>query len=345
LIYTGALTGWKTNSPQLSNVYSKASTDNQILVAISGLLGSAPAAYDTLQEVAAQLASDQTLHASLLTQIGAKANQTTTYTKTEVNALISGAASTSTTLAGYGITDAYTKAQTDSQITSTCYTKTQTDMQIASAVAAGGGGGSMSGAMGIAAGGLQNANFSALTNTSYVLTANLVVTIPAGVALQDIIELTDGNGTLSACSITCSEPIQGLGTAFTLDIPNFAVRLVYLGAGVGWKVFNGGPSFCSSVANPDAMLGKGGLKNSSFSAVIDTTYLIGANCSVALPTNGILQSFIELTDVAGTLNNVQLTSSEPINGSASPYILDVPNFSAKLLYMGTGVGWRVYQIL
>lgn len=42
-----------------------------------------------------------------------KADKSTTYTKTEVDTIANGKANTSTTLAGYGITNAYTKTESD----------------------------------------------------------------------------------------------------------------------------------------------------------------------------------------------------------------------------------------
>lgn len=50
------------------------------------------------------------------TLLSAKANQSTTYTKSEVDTALAGKASTATTIAGYGITDAYTKTEVDAMI-------------------------------------------------------------------------------------------------------------------------------------------------------------------------------------------------------------------------------------
>jgi hypothetical protein len=56
----------------VSAVYTKAETDSRIQVVV----GAAPAALDTLQEIAAQLAIDQSATAALVTQMAAKVDKT-----------------------------------------------------------------------------------------------------------------------------------------------------------------------------------------------------------------------------------------------------------------------------
>lgn len=55
---------------------------------IQKIIGAAPAALDTLGEIAAQLASDQNAAGVLTATVATKASQSTTYTKTEVNDLL-----------------------------------------------------------------------------------------------------------------------------------------------------------------------------------------------------------------------------------------------------------------
>lgn len=55
---------------------------------IQALVGAAPAALDTLQEIAAQLADDESAVAALTTVVAGKASQSTTYTKAEVDAAL-----------------------------------------------------------------------------------------------------------------------------------------------------------------------------------------------------------------------------------------------------------------
>ena len=115
---------------------------------IQAVIGAAPAALDTLQEIAAQLASDESAVTALASTVAGKASassvtalETLVNTKasadsvtTETNARIAGDAATlasakaysdaalagkaakATTLAGYGITDAYSKSGVDSSV-------------------------------------------------------------------------------------------------------------------------------------------------------------------------------------------------------------------------------------
>lgn len=107
-------------------------TGSQVTAAIHAVVGAAPAALDTLAEIATQLASDESAAAALTTTVSGKADKATTlagygitnaYTKTEVDSAISAATPTfssltgkPTTLSGYGITDAYTKTAVDSAL-------------------------------------------------------------------------------------------------------------------------------------------------------------------------------------------------------------------------------------
>jgi precorrin isomerase len=68
-----------------------------VSTAIQAVVGAAPAALDTLKEIADQLASDESAVSALTT-------------------VVSGKAAKATTLAGYGITDAYTKTAVDTAL-------------------------------------------------------------------------------------------------------------------------------------------------------------------------------------------------------------------------------------
>jgi hypothetical protein len=68
-------------------------------------------------EVVANAAAPQVSTYSIAevdTALEGKADQAATYTKVEVDTALSGKADTATTLSGYGITDAYTKTESDS---------------------------------------------------------------------------------------------------------------------------------------------------------------------------------------------------------------------------------------
>jgi len=87
-------------------------TAANVTSAIQAVVGAAPAALDTLAEIATQLASDESAAAALVTTVSGKANTATTlsgygitdaYTKTAVDTALAGKANTATTLSGYGI--------------------------------------------------------------------------------------------------------------------------------------------------------------------------------------------------------------------------------------------------
>ncbi|MFI3135534.1 MAG: hypothetical protein QX197_02030 [Methylococcaceae bacterium] len=68
-------------------------TKNETNSAIQAVVGAAPAALNTLAEIATQLASDESAAASIVTLVGTKAPQSTTYTKTQVDTAIASATS------------------------------------------------------------------------------------------------------------------------------------------------------------------------------------------------------------------------------------------------------------
>lgn len=77
----------KVSEHGITDVYTKTETQQRITTAISELVGSAPGALDKLDELAAALNNDPNFAATMLNQLATKANR-------------------SSTLAGYGITDA-----------------------------------------------------------------------------------------------------------------------------------------------------------------------------------------------------------------------------------------------
>jgi len=91
--------------------YTKTETDSRI----QAVVGAAPLALDTLVEIAAQLASDQSAAGALTSAVALKADKATTYTKVEVDTAIAGATPSyatltgkPTTLSGFGIADSMT---------------------------------------------------------------------------------------------------------------------------------------------------------------------------------------------------------------------------------------------
>ena len=81
----------------ITDAYTKTETNSAIDNRINALVNGAPSAYDTLKEIADVLAGNVDSIGDILTSLGTKANK-------------------ATTLAGYGIVDAYTKTQVDSAL-------------------------------------------------------------------------------------------------------------------------------------------------------------------------------------------------------------------------------------
>lgn len=94
-----------TDTDSDKNTWSIAMISAQIKTAIDQLVGGAPAALDTLNELATKLASDESIATALATTVAAKANaadvyaKTETFTKTEVNSAIADATATLATAA------------------------------------------------------------------------------------------------------------------------------------------------------------------------------------------------------------------------------------------------------
>jgi hypothetical protein len=72
-----------------STTYTKTETDNLINTRLAELVASAPAALDTLQELATALGNDPNFATTIATQLGNKADKSDTYTKTEVDTALS----------------------------------------------------------------------------------------------------------------------------------------------------------------------------------------------------------------------------------------------------------------
>lgn len=99
----------------ITDAFTKPETVTAIQQAISSLVASSPEALDTLNELAAALGNDPNFATTMTNALAGKANKATTlggygiadaYTKAQVDASLAGKANKATTLAGYGITDA-----------------------------------------------------------------------------------------------------------------------------------------------------------------------------------------------------------------------------------------------
>lgn len=109
-----------------------------INAAISALVGAAPAALDTIYEIAAKLADEDSAIAALVATVASKADASSVYTKSQADTLLAAkadAAATTTALAAKADAAATTTALNAKADQATTYTKTQTDSAIATAVA------------------------------------------------------------------------------------------------------------------------------------------------------------------------------------------------------------------
>lgn len=110
----------------IADAYTKTETVNAINAAVAALVASSPAALDTLKELADALGNDPNFAVTITNAIAGKASIATSlagygitdaYNKVDTEYLISqavkGLAKSATTLAGYGITDAYKKLDTE----------------------------------------------------------------------------------------------------------------------------------------------------------------------------------------------------------------------------------------
>jgi phage-related tail fiber protein len=90
--------------------YTMAQANSYVTSAISAVVNGAPAALDTLNEIASALGNDANLSATLTTLIASKAN-TSSLAAVATAGTFASLTSKPTTISGYGITDAYTMAQ------------------------------------------------------------------------------------------------------------------------------------------------------------------------------------------------------------------------------------------
>jgi hypothetical protein len=100
----------------ITDAYTKTAADAATTAAIQAVVGAAPAALDTLKEIADQLATDESAVSALTTVVSGKAAKATTLSGYGITDAITAATAASTyaakatTLAGYGITDGLTSA-------------------------------------------------------------------------------------------------------------------------------------------------------------------------------------------------------------------------------------------
>jgi hypothetical protein len=110
-------------------------TQGYVASQINNVINSAPGALDTLKELADALGQDANFSTTITNALAAKANSSDVYTKTAIDTLLGDKADTATTLAGYGIIDAYTQTEVDTALSAKddatdVYTKTEIDTNL-----------------------------------------------------------------------------------------------------------------------------------------------------------------------------------------------------------------------
>lgn len=78
---------------------------------------------------------------------------------------------------------------------------------------------------------------TAVKNTPYILTASLVLTLPASPEAGDPIWVANLSGTLTASIARNGKNIMGLAEDLTIDKLNASFCLVYIDATIGWAIF------------------------------------------------------------------------------------------------------------
>jgi len=94
-------------------------------------------------------------------------------------------------------------------------------------VSAGGGGNTLSISV-------ISANTTAVKNTLYVLTASLVLTLPASPSATDMVYLSNLSGATTATVARNGNKIMGLAEDLTIDKLNAGIQLIYVNSTYGW---------------------------------------------------------------------------------------------------------------
>lgn len=85
-------------------------------------------------------------------------------------------------------------------------------------------------------GSVQSTGFTAAVNTSYFILGTITVTLPAGPAFNDIVEIKPVDGGIGATIARNSLLIMGLAEDMTVDTYYSTIRLQYTNTTYGWRV-------------------------------------------------------------------------------------------------------------
>lgn len=83
---------------------------------------------------------------------------------------------------------------------------------------------------------IQTTNFLAVSNTLYLVSSIITVTLPLTPAVNDIVQIIPLNG-ISGITIDANGGIVMDDSSLVLDISNRAANLIYVDSTNGWRLF------------------------------------------------------------------------------------------------------------
>lgn len=132
---------------------------------------------------------------------------------------------------------------------------------------------------------------------------------------------------LDALILDISGLVSTVNEINTLKIPNIIDRLLEL---------ENNPV----VPITETYLSRKGLKTENFISEVNSSYLIGSNIEITLPSGPSIQNIVQYVGTDATVNNVKVKSLDSKMFGLDDYlIIDLSEFSCILMYKGYSEGW------